>query len=192
MADTLACPVFSPSPRHPGSCGSSSTFPRPHWVPTPSPAALCSSHTWRNGCGALPVAGGAATTGKDATVTLTLRTPVQFWRNSVSSVISLSLCPFAVTPLRYPASCSVSASRCPIFACVFLINQLMFLQLRCSPARALWVCIFLAGLREDPQQVAEPLLTFCGRRWLVRWERTGIIVQVPKVPSGQSLKKELQ
>lgn len=137
VADTLACPVFSPSPRHPGSCGSSSTFPRPHWVPTPSPAALCSSHTWRNGCGALPVAGGAATTGKDATVTLTLRTPVQFWRNSVSSVISLSLCPFAVTPLRYPASCSVSASRCPIFACVFLINQLMFLQLKCSPARAL-------------------------------------------------------
>lgn len=70
-----------------------------HWVPTPPPAALCSSHTWRNGHGALPVAGGAATTGKDATVTLTLRTPVQFWRNSVSPVISLSLCLFAVTPL---------------------------------------------------------------------------------------------
>lgn len=97
VADTLACPVISP--RHPGSCGSSPTFPQPHWVPTPSPAALCSSHTWRNDRGALSVAGGAATTGKDATVTLTLRTPVQFWRNSVSSVIPLSLCLFAVTPL---------------------------------------------------------------------------------------------
>lgn len=100
VADTLAWPVISPSPRHPGSCGSSSIFPRPRWVPTPSPAALCSSHAWRNGRGPLPVAGGAATTGKDATVTLTLRTPVQFWRNSVSSVPSPSPCLSAVTPLR--------------------------------------------------------------------------------------------
>lgn len=104
----LLIPVAPPPPVHTGG-------------PTPSPAGLHSSHTWQNDRGALPVAGGADTTGKDVTVTLTLRTPARFWRNSVSSVTSLIPCLFAVPLGTHPASCSPSG--CLILACFFLLNQ---------------------------------------------------------------------
>lgn len=106
VADALACPIISPSPHRSDSCG---PFTCPHWVPD---SITCWTalfpHTWRNGRGALPVAGGAATTGKDVTVLLTLRTPVRFWRNSVSPVVSLTLCLFAFTlctPCFLPLLC---------------------------------------------------------------------------------------
>lgn len=154
--------------------------------PAPSPAGLRSSDTWRNGHGALPVAGGAATTGKDVTVMLTLRAPVQFWRNSVFSVISLILCLFAMTlctPCFLPHLCVVC----------FLINQSDAFAAEMVTSESPAGLYFSCGLREDPQHVAGPLSTHRGRRWLVpRWERPGIIVRVPKVPSGQNLKKGMQ
>lgn len=112
----MACPVISPSPRHLLHLG-------PHWGLTPSPAGLRSFHIWQNH---LPVAGGADTTGKDVTVTLILRTPVQLWRNSVSSDISPILCLFAAPPSPGPWHILLPVlpvSTRLIFVCLFLRNQ---------------------------------------------------------------------
>lgn len=92
----LACHL--PLSRHPDSCGPSST--RPHWVPVSITCRTTLLPRLAKWLRVLPGAGGAATTGKDVTVTLTLRTTVQSWRNSVSSAVSLILCLFAVNPLH--------------------------------------------------------------------------------------------
>lgn len=141
MADALACPVISPSPHHPDSCGPSSTA-------SPSPAGPRSFHAWRNGFRALPGAGGAATTGKDVSVTLTLRTTVPSWRNSVSSAVSLILCPLH---LLLPVLCLHPAS--PSWPVVFPHTKVIFRQLVWPPARALQARVSLM-LRAAPWHVA--------------------------------------
>lgn len=183
VADALACPV-SPPPL-PAILIPTAPLPVRAGCPTPSPAGLRSSHTWRNGRGAFPVAGGAATTGKDVTAMLTLRTPAQFWKNSVSSVISLVLCLFAVKRSAHPAFC-------PIFVCFFffLINQRDAFAADTVTSQSPAGLYFSCGLREDPPHVAGPLSKHRGRGWLVPgWERTGIVVRVPKVLSGQNLRE---
>lgn len=85
VVDVLACPAISPSPAmlisagllHPPTLG----VHLHHLLDCVLPRLA----KWLR---ALPGAGGAATTGKDVPVTLTLGTTVQSWRNSVSSAIS--------------------------------------------------------------------------------------------------------
>lgn len=177
--DVLACPVISPLSCHADSCGPPSTHPR--WVSisiTCWTAFLPRLAKWLR---ALPGAGGAATTGKDVPVTLTLGTTVQSWRNSVSSAISLILGLFTLNPLHI-LSPTVSASSFPFLAGGIPIKTVMLWQLTWPLARALQAAS-VPRLRADSQHVAGPLSTQHGRQWLVlgraRTQIAGLGLQKP-------------
>ena len=147
----LACPAISPLSCHADFCGPPSTHPR--WVSisiTCWTAFLPRLAKWLR---ALPGAGGAATTGKDVPVTLTLGTTVQSWRNSVSSAISLILGLFTLNPLHI-LSPTVSASSFPFLAGGIPINNSDALAAHMATGTGPAGCFC-------PQ--AESRLTACGR-----------------------------
>ena len=98
VVDVLACPVISPFSCHADFCGPPSTHPR--WVSISITCWTVFLPRLAKWLRALPGAAGAATTGKDVPVTLTLGTTVQSWRNSVSSAVSPILGLFALNPLH--------------------------------------------------------------------------------------------
>lgn len=87
---SVLCHLSRPStPTPPPACWlPSPTTGPPGWTGSDGSLQLLVKRSW-----APPAAGGAATTGKDAMVTLTLRAPVRFWRNSVfPSLLSSPAC----------------------------------------------------------------------------------------------------
>ena len=149
--DVLAHPIISPLSCHPDSCGPPST--RPRWVSisiTCWTALLPHLAKWLR---ALPGAGGAATTGKDVPVTLTLGTTVQSWRNSVSSAVSLILCLFVFNPLHILLP-TVSASSFPFLVCGVPINNSDALAAHLATGEGLAGCF-------SPRAESRP--TACGR-----------------------------
>lgn len=96
-------------------------------------------------------AGGAATTGKDAMVTLTLRAPVHFWRNSVFLSLLVS-CLCVAVYLPFPFRLCMPASH--ILALVPIIHADL---LPWPPARATGLGFLTEGERSHSVWQGGPL-----------------------------------